>query len=337
MIINIKKILATTLSAAVIFAASAAVPKSFVNVFSSSITASAAEAVTTPQISKSVIYSNKLELKVDNLKQYSGDTSFRIYMDGKLVKTYSLSYLKNNNLICIFHNGKTYLKPNSNYSLRICAIKNARFSGYTTVNVKTDNKTYYKVNKGAKLYELSNGSYKAVSSTSKEIIEKGILYSSSGKPVSGQSISMDSDYIKIDSGDYKGKYLKVASNLCRVTERTAKVKKVVDYGAGMAGGRYVWGGARYRATDCSGLTMQSYAQIGVNISHSVYTQARLGKSVSRSNMKAGDLLILNNYSHVAMYIGDGKMVHAMNYRDGIKIQPVSYLKYYRINTIRRII
>jgi cell wall-associated NlpC family hydrolase len=105
----------------------------------------------------------------------------------------------------------------------------------------------------------------------------------------------------------------------------------------MDGGKYVWGAASYRRTDCSGLTMQCYSQIGVNLSHSVRAQATAGKSVSMSGIQPGDLIILNNRSHIAMYIGDGKMVHAMNSRDGIKVESVSKLKYYRLDGIRRII
>lgn len=302
-----------------------------------SITASAASLVSTPEVAKKVCYSNKLELKINNLSDYSGNTNFRIYINGKVVKKYSLSYLKSNNLLCIFDDGNTYLKPNTSYNVRVCAVQNGSFSAYSSITLKTDSKTYYQISKGAQLYEFKNGTYKAVSKTTKEIIEQAVLYSSEGKTVAGKSIKTDCDYIKLESGTYKGKYLKVASNLHRVTERTAKIKKVVDYGVSMDGGRYVWGGASFRATDCSGLTMQCYNQIGVNITHSVYQQAKKGKAVSYNNMQAGDLLILNNYSHVAMYVGNGKMVHAMNSRDGIKVQPVSYLKYYKINTIRRII
>ena len=146
-------------------------------------------------------------------------------------------------------------------------------------------------------------------------------------------------YVKITEGAYKGKYVKLdgGKKVYRISESEAKRRIVSDYAASMDGGRYVWGGSSFKATDCSGLTMQAYSKIGVNISHSVRTQATKGKAVSVNSMKPGDILVLNNYSHVAMYIGNNKMVHAMNSRDGIKIQPVSYLKYYSVNTVRRLI
>ena len=58
--------------------------------------------------------------------------------------------------------------------------------------------------------------------------------------------------------------------------------------------------------------MQAYRKAGVNMYNSVYSQAKMGKAVSLKNIEAGDLIICNNYGHVAMYIGGGKIVHAMS-------------------------
>ena len=72
--------------------------------------------------------------------------------------------------------------------------------------------------------------------------------------------------------------------------------------------------------------------------NSVYSQAKMGKAVSLKNIEAGDLIICNNYGHVAMYIGGGKIVHAMSTYYGIRIQPLANIKYCgKINTIRRIL
>ena len=77
---------------------------------------------------------------------------------------------------------------------------------------------------------------------------------------------------------------------------------------------------------------------GVNMYNSVYSQAKMGKAVSLKNIEAGDLIICNNYGHVAMYIGGGKIVHAMSTYYGIRIQPLANIKYCgKINTIRRIL
>jgi cell wall-associated NlpC family hydrolase len=111
----------------------------------------------------------------------------------------------------------------------------------------------------------------------------------------------------------------------------------------MVGGRYVWGGSQFGATDCSGLTMLSYAQIGVSLPHNAASQASYGTTVSRSNIQPGDLVFYGNGSyssiyHVSMYIGDGKVVHAESTATGIVISYYdSVAKYNNVTCIKRII
>jgi len=80
------------------------------------------------------------------------------------------------------------------------------------------------------------------------------------------------------------------------------------------GKMYVWGAAGPNNYDCSGLTMWAYAQVGISLPHSSRAQYGYGKSVSVSELQAGDLLFYGgspgSIHHVAMYIGDGKLVHA---------------------------
>lgn len=122
-----------------------------------------------------------------------------------------------------------------------------------------------------------------------------------------------------------------------------KIDIVVSYAKSMVGGRYVFGGSSFGATDCSGLVMLSYAQIGISLPHKASSQAGYGTSVSYDNMKPGDLIFFggSSYSsiyHVAMYIGDGRMVHAENENTGIVISNVaSFSKYNNITCIKRLI
>lgn len=167
----------------------------------------------------------------------------------------------------------------------------------------------------------------------------GTLTTDKNKRVAGKSKNIGgANYVLINEGDHKGKYVKVGKGVNRTPERKARIKTAVDYAASMNGGRYVWGGTKYKATDCCGLTMQAYRKAGVNMYNSVYSQAKMGKAVSLKNIEAGDLIICNNYGHVAMYIGGGKIVHAMSTYYGIRIQPLANIKYCgKINTIRRIL
>ena len=89
-------------------------------------------------------------------------------------------------------------------------------------------------------------------------------------------------------------------------------------------GAYVWGGSNYRATDCSGLMMLSYAQIGISLPHLASSQAYYGTDVAYNDMQPGDMIFFGygSYSsifHVGMYIGDGMMVEAQCEETGIVI------------------
>ncbi|MEI7540865.1 MAG: NlpC/P60 family protein [Actinomycetes bacterium] len=86
------------------------------------------------------------------------------------------------------------------------------------------------------------------------------------------------------------------------------------------GDRYVFGAAGLVTWDCSGLTMRAYQAAGVSLPHSSAAQSRMGKKVSLKALKPGDLLFFGHpVSHVGMYIGGGKMVHAPRSGSRVKV------------------
>lgn len=108
-----------------------------------------------------------------------------------------------------------------------------------------------------------------------------------------------------------------------------KRQQVVDYALQFVGGRYRYGGSDpHSGVDCSGFTryvLQNAA--GVGMSRSSGSQAAQGVAISADQMQPGDLLFYGSGSHVnhvAMYIGDGKIVHASTERTGITISPWNY-------------
>lgn len=110
---------------------------------------------------------------------------------------------------------------------------------------------------------------------------------------------------------------------------------VVEYAKQFLGNRYVYGGTSLtKGTDCSGFTMGVYRHFGYSLPRSSYAQRSAGTKVkSLSEAKPGDLICYSG--HVAIYMGNNKIIHASNARDGIKI---SYNAAYRpIVAIRRII
>jgi cell wall-associated NlpC family hydrolase len=99
------------------------------------------------------------------------------------------------------------------------------------------------------------------------------------------------------------------------------------------GDPYVWGGAGPNQFDCSGLVMWAYQQAGISLPHSSQALAQGGQPVSMDQMQPGDLITYySDASHVAMYVGDGMMVHASTYGQPVKVAPVNNAP---IHNIRR--
>jgi cell wall-associated NlpC family hydrolase len=85
----------------------------------------------------------------------------------------------------------------------------------------------------------------------------------------------------------------------------------VDTALAQVGDPYVWGAGGPNSFDCSGLTQYAYSAAGVSLPHSSRSQSQMGTPVSVGNLQPGDLLFYYSpTSHVAMYVGNGKMVHA---------------------------
>ena len=86
------------------------------------------------------------------------------------------------------------------------------------------------------------------------------------------------------------------------------------------GDKYVFGADGMIYWDCSGLTMRAYQTAGVSLPHSSAAQSRMGKSIPFSQKKPGDLLFFGRpVSHVGIYLGGGKMVHAPRSGSRVKV------------------
>jgi cell wall-associated NlpC family hydrolase len=83
------------------------------------------------------------------------------------------------------------------------------------------------------------------------------------------------------------------------------------YALNQLGDIYVWAGAGPTKWDCSGLTMRAFQAAGVSMPHFAAAQFHYGKSIPRSALAPGDLVFFGRpISHVGIYMGKGKMVHA---------------------------
>ena len=119
-----------------------------------------------------------------------------------------------------------------------------------------------------------------------------------------------------------------------------KGQQVVKYAKKFVGNKYKYGGSSLtKGTDCSGFTRGVYKKFGKRLPHSSSAQRRYGKKVKGGikNAKAGDLICYSG--HVAIYMGNNKIVHASNSapypRGGIKIS--NNARYRKIVTVRRIV
>jgi peptidoglycan DL-endopeptidase CwlO len=92
------------------------------------------------------------------------------------------------------------------------------------------------------------------------------------------------------------------------------------------GSAYVWGGDGPITFDCSGLVKWAFEQAGMpGLPHSAEEQARMGRSVARSDLQPGDLIALYSpISHIGIYVGDGFYVNAPQSGDVVKVVPVPW-------------
>ncbi|MFI5629660.1 NlpC/P60 family protein [Streptomyces sp. NPDC051664] len=88
---------------------------------------------------------------------------------------------------------------------------------------------------------------------------------------------------------------------------------------------YVSGGTGPSSYDCSGLTQWAYAQAGVAITRTTYTQINQGTQIGRSALKPGDLVFFNNTAHVGLYAGNNTVLHSP--------KPGAVVRYESMNTI----
>lgn len=92
---------------------------------------------------------------------------------------------------------------------------------------------------------------------------------------------------------------------------------------------YAWGASGPDAFDCSGLTAWAWRAAGVSLPHSAAAQQGMGSPVNRSDLQPGDLVFFGSPAyHVAMYLGDGMIIHAPTTGDVVKIVSLSYMSDY---------
>lgn len=117
----------------------------------------------------------------------------------------------------------------------------------------------------------------------------------------------------------------------RESSASYKRQQLADYALQFVGGPYQYGGSDpHTGVDCSGFTRYVLGKAAsINLPHSSTGQSSYGKAVTEDQMQPGDLLFYaggGGINHVALYIGDGEVVHASTEKTGIKTSPYDYRK-----------
>ncbi len=121
-------------------------------------------------------------------------------------------------------------------------------------------------------------------------------------------------------------------------QQAARRAQIVNFALRYVGNPYVWGGTSLtNGADCSGFVQSVMKNFGISLPRVSRDQANSGRAVTSSQMRPGDLIFYANSSgtvnHVAMYIGNGQIVHAASTRSGIRISTWNYRTPYRIRNV----
>ena len=154
-------------------------------------------------------------------------------------------------------------------------------------------------------------------------------YSYEETPVIEQSYEEESedysnDYVEEDYEEYEQEEEVTYSE----TTSSSDGSYIVDYAKQYVGNPYVYGGnSLTNGVDCSGFTQQVFGDNGISLARTAADQSQGGQNVSMDDLQAGDLLFYDNggyVGHVAIYCGDGTVVHASNEETGITISDANY-------------
>jgi cell wall-associated NlpC family hydrolase len=109
---------------------------------------------------------------------------------------------------------------------------------------------------------------------------------------------------------------------------SARAAQAVDFAYGALGSPYVWGATGPGSFDCSGLTQAAWRAAGVSLPRTTYTQINAGRRITRDELAPGDLVFFySGISHVGLYIGEGRMIHAPRPGTAVRIAPIDQMPF----------
>ncbi len=133
--------------------------------------------------------------------------------------------------------------------------------------------------------------------------------------------------IDIDNDEYV-----VVSNLIIGETPSLQIEKIAKTKLGK---RYKWGGNGPYEYDCSGFTKEVFELNGITIPRVSKDQAEVGEKISKKDLQKGDLIFFDDkhssvVSHVGIYLGNGKFIHASKFHKKIVISPLrEYRRFFK--------
>ncbi|MFG2828946.1 NlpC/P60 family protein [Streptomyces sp. NPDC048434] len=110
---------------------------------------------------------------------------------------------------------------------------------------------------------------------------------------------------------------------------SAKADKALAFARSQMGKPYVWGATGPSSYDCSGLTQAAWKAAGVSLPRTTWDQVKVGQRIATKDLKPGDLVFFyDDISHVGMYIGGGKMIHAPHPGANVREESIYYMPIY---------
>ena len=279
----------------------------------------------------------KAEVQPDQLKQI--DQAFKVLIDGKIsTKDYTvlandswwLIARKNNMLTDEVLAGNpgankdTKLQPGQIIKLvastpYLTVVSQGTYSGPETIPydvvTKTDN-------------NLQNGQTKVVEQGSNG--SKLVTYSyvqKNGIDVTKQVLDEKVIKTPVNQVIAKGPSSQPVNIAYATSRGSSGSSTIVDRAVKYQGTPYVFGGTTQKGFDCSGFTKYVYASSGISLPRTSFAQFSSGTAVGKNDLRPGDLVFFSTYakgaSHVGIYTGGGRFVHASNPSSGVKTSTLS--------------
>lgn len=277
------------------------------------------------------------ESEVQPEQMKSADQAFKLLMDGK-INTKDYTVLPNDSWWLIARKNDmltdevlagnpgstkdTKLQPGQTLKLvastpYLTVVSEGTYSGPETIPYDVVTKTDYNLRSGqTKVVEAGSNGSKVV--TYSYVQKNGIDVT---KKVIDEKITQNPVNRVIAKGP-SSQPITVA-----YVSRGSGGSSVVDRALSLQGTPYVFGGTSQRGFDCSGFTKYVFASAGVSLPRTSYAQFSSGSPVSKSDLRSGDLVFFSTYSsgasHVGIYVGGGRFVHASNPSSGVKVSSLS--------------